>query len=134
MEPNFKDGDYIVIDKISYYFREPSRSDAVVVESKETKNNFIKRIIGLPEERIEIKGGIVVIKDGRLSAGTILHEPYLASGMMTPIDTVYALDEDEYFLLGDNRLSSTDSRTMGAFYSSEIKGKVLFKIPFSAVF
>lgn len=128
MEPAFRDGDYLILDKVSYHFYKPQKGDVVVVRSEEPDQNFIKRIVGLPGERIEIQNGIIAIKKDRVSEGKILEEPYLFSGAITPIDTVIALDDEEYFIMGDNRLFSIDSRTLGPFSASRFKGRVLFSI------
>ena len=127
MAPAVLDGDYVFINKLAYLFDGPERQDVVAVDAPEgPAQKFIKRVIGLPEERVEISGGIVRIKKGRTDHGLILQEPYITTP--TPIDTIINLDQSDYFLLGDNRLASTDSRTLGAFARRAIDGKLFLRI------
>lgn len=124
MAPNVLDGDYVFINKISYNFTAPERGDIVMIESNRLSNGIIKRIIGMPRERIEIKDGVVTIKKDRLDSGDVLEELYIKTD--TPIDTKFQLDPYEYFVLGDNRYFSIDSRELGGFSINSIKGKLLF--------
>src|SRR3989344_2645511 len=79
MEPNFGDREYLVIDEVSFYLREPERGEVVVFRyPRDPRQFFIKRIIGLPEEKVEIKEGMVKIYNEQFSQGFVLEEPYLA--------------------------------------------------------
>lgn len=126
MEPNFSDRDYLIIDEISYRFENPARGDIVVFKyPNDPKQIFIKRIVGLPGEQVKISGGKVIItKDGE-KEGTVLDESgYLSPYIYTAGEKVTTLRSDEYFLLGDNRGSSLDSRIFGAVDQKLIIGRV----------
>lgn len=128
MEPNFSDRQYLVIDEISYLLRAPKRGEAVVFRyPNDPSQFFIKRIIGLPNERIEIKSGKIKIFNSTYPAGFILEESYLLSGIGTHPDVVSTLDSKEYFVLGDNRNFSSDSRFWGALDRKFLIGRVIFR-------
>lgn len=128
MENTFDDGDYILIDEISYRFNQPQRGDVVIFRYPEDRSQFfIKRVIGLPEETVEIKNDQVIIHNKQHPEGFILDEPYLAPGQYTAGDLRVKLDPQEYFVLGDNRLQSSDSRRWGPVNSSLITGRVFFR-------
>jgi len=135
MMPNYQDSEYLLTQKVSYYLNKPQRGDVVVLvppPSVSQNDEFIKRIIGLPGETIRVSGGHVYIN------GKILDEPYIASNVYTgggtflSEDTDFTVPEDEYFLMGDNRPNSSDSRYWGpvplnlspASSSQGINGKV----------
>ena len=123
MEPNFYDHEYLIIDEISYRFREPARGDIIVFHYPlDPSEYFIKRIIGLPNETVEIKGGKIYITNDEQKEGTALSEPYLAS-VSTFGDKKVKLGSDEYFVLGDNRSSSLDSRHFGPLSRIYIVGR-----------
>ena len=127
METTLSDGDQLIVDKISYRFREPSRYDIVVFPYRYEENTYyIKRIIGLPGETVQIVDGVVWID------GQPLHEHYGNEVMQDPglaADPI-TLGDDEYFVLGDNRNNSEDSRFAEVQNINEkyIKGKVWFCI------
>jgi signal peptidase I len=128
METAFDDGDYILIDEISYRFRTPERGEIVVFRFPEDKSQFfIKRIVGLPEETIEIKDNKVAISNKQHPEGFILNEPYLDSEQRTIGNSRIKLDPNEYFVLGDNRLKSSDSRRWGPLNVAFITGRVFFR-------
>jgi signal peptidase I len=130
MEPNFYDHEYLIIDEISYRFNEPERGDIVVFRyPRNPQDYFIKRIIGLPGERIQIKQGQVYIYNQDNPDGASLDEPYLEAGVKTygMNEEIITLKEDEYYILGDNRTSSKDSRSFGPVNRSFIIGKVLLR-------
>lgn len=148
MEPNFENGDYLIIDEISYRFRHPQRGEVVVFKYPENlSQRYIKRIVGLPEETIEIKNGKVVIfgKDynppttsPQPSAGPlsqILDESdYLSPATSTAGDIRVSLAENEFYVLGDNRIYSADSRRWGPLDKEYIIGRVFFRAwPISAL-
>lgn len=103
----------------------PERGDIVIVRSKINKNEqWIKRVIGLPNETISCKDGVVYVN------GKVLEEPYLADGMNDTSDFgPVTLESDEYWLMGDNRPISADSRMFGPFRQKDIISKWLFKLP-----
>ncbi|MBI2063143.1 MAG: signal peptidase I [Candidatus Yanofskybacteria bacterium] len=128
METTFEDGNYILIDEISYRFRDPTRGEVVVFRFPEDKTQFfIKRIIGLPEETVEIKNDDVIIYNKQHPDGFILEEKYLSAGQHTMGDMRMKLDPNEYFVLGDNRLRSSDSRRWGPLNRALITGRVFFR-------
>jgi signal peptidase I len=127
MNPSFNDKDYLIVDEISYRLGEPKRGDVIVFRFPQDPSQFyIKRIIGMPEETIEIKDGNVVVYNRETPAGMTLTEPYLSE--VTPGDVKIKLDEREYFVLGDNRDASSDSRRWGPLYRHLIVGKALLRV------
>jgi len=123
MEPNFEDSNYLIVDELSYRFRDPQRGEVVVFRyPRNVSQRFIKRIIGLPGEKIEIEAGVVMVN------GKILDESeYFPSGVQTLGNIQISLDENEYFVLGDNRISSFDSRQWGTLPRKNIIGRVYFR-------
>ena len=132
MKPTFFSGDYLLIDEISYRYRTPQRGEVVVFRSPiDNKSFFIKRIIGLPEEKILIKDGEIKIFNKENPEGFVLNEPYLQPGVNFSPSVNYqeiTLNKDEYFVLGDNRLESFDSRSWGALSKSAIVGLVRVRL------
>ena len=133
MEPNFETGDYLIVDELTYRFNEPARGEVIVFKyPHDPTQRFIKRILGLPGETIEVKAGKVFLyfEDEEI----ILEENYLPSDLLTPGDLMITLGEDEYFVLGDNRLASFDSRRWGVLPRKNIIGRALFRAwPFNAL-
>lgn len=129
MKPNFNSGEYILTDKISYRFSEPDRGDVIVFTSPTDPDvDFIKRIIGLPGEKVKITDGKVVIINDQNKNGFVLEEPYeiqgpTAGGKEAPQNTEIPIDDNQYFVLGDNRLESFDSRSWGTLPRKNIIGK-----------
>jgi len=136
MEPNFEDGQYLVIDEISYRFREPARGEVVVFKYpySDTNEYFIKRIVGLPNETVKVSNNEITIINKDNPNGIIVKEPYLSSSLVTDSydKTEWNLKPDEYFLMGDNRTVSYDSRRFGPIQKKYITGRVWFRaFPFS---
>jgi len=128
MESNFEDGDYLLIDEISYRFSEPVRGDVIVFRYPEDRSQFfIKRIIGLPGETIEIKNNKVIIYNAGNIDGLPLVENYLNSDQKTLGNLLVRLDDNEYFVLGDNRLASSDSRRWGPVNETLITGRAFLR-------
>ena len=127
MEPNFHDGDYLIIDELSYRLRDPQRGEVIVFKYPENPSQrYIKRIVGLPGESVEIENGRVYIinKEGT----EVLSEyDYLIDNIYTPGETSISLGEEQYFVLGDNRPSSSDSRRWGTLPRENIIGRVLLR-------
>jgi len=134
MEPNFENGDYLIVDELSYRFREPQRGEVIVFKYPgDRSQRYIKRIIGLPGETIEIKEGeIVVSSQGKQY---VLDESrYLSSNFKTPGKILVTLGQNEYFVLGDNRFFSYDSRRWGLLPKEDLIGRVFLRIlPFTAL-
>jgi len=127
MEPTFTNGDYLIIDELSYRFSQPERGDVIVFKyPNNPSNRYIKRIIGLPGERVEVRSSEVIVstKDGNR---VLNEEMYLPDGLSTPGNTMLLLGDDEYFVLGDNRPLSSDSRAWGALKIEYIVGKVFLR-------
>jgi len=134
MEPNFGNGDYLIIDEISYRFFEPKRGEIIVFKYPHNPSQrYIKRVIGLPGETVEIQDGSVIVYFG--DEREMLDESsYLDPNIRTPGDVKVVLEKDEYFVLGDNRLFSSDSRRWGPLKRENIIGRVLFRAwPFTAL-
>lgn len=123
MEPNFDDGEYIIIDEISYNFKEPARGEVVVFKyPNDPSQYYIKRIIGLPGENIKISNKkVFLVKDGD---ETEIEEAYLDNNVITSADANIQLGTSEYFVMGDNRSKSFDSRQWGPLSGKYIIGKV----------
>jgi signal peptidase I len=145
MEPNFENNQYLIINEFGYKktnvgvpgksffsvepFKKLERGDVVVFRyPKNPSQFFIKRIIGLPGEKIEIKNNRVVIYNSENPDGLTLDErKYLSESIRTSGDLVLKLNDSEYFVMGDNRLFSSDSRYWGPVPTSDIIGKVLLR-------
>lgn len=122
MVPNFQNGDYLLVDEIIYHFRTPERGEVVVFRyPKDESTFFIKRIIGLPEEEVKVTNGTVTVigKDNKSFA---LDERYLPQGIATMGNIDIKLKPDQYFVMGDNRSYSYDSRNWGPVVNREIVG------------
>lgn len=133
MEPNFENGDYLIIDEISYRLREPERGEVIVFRYPyQPSQRFIKRIIGLPGETVEIKEGkVMIIKNNQTE---ILDESiYLPKDLKTQGNIKISIPENKFFVLGDNRNVSADSRSWGLLLRGNIIGRVYLRIwPFTA--
>lgn len=136
MSPTIVEGDYVFVNKFAYSFgNEPERGDIIVTKFRTEKPNVIKRVIALPRERIEIRPSGVHIKTSRNDEGELLSEdayrnlPQFATNGTTTIN----IDPGEYFVLGDNRFASTDSRELGAVDIWDLQGKVFATIRLSSL-
>ncbi|MDD5651937.1 MAG: signal peptidase I [Candidatus Moranbacteria bacterium] len=139
MEPNFEDGQYLIVNELGYKntdlkiatvepFKEIERGYVMIFRyPKNPKQFFIKRVIGLPGEKVELKNGKVYIYNDESLEGTELKEDYLPDDTYTQGSGKYEVGEDEYFVLGDNRSHSSDSRSWGLVSSKDIIGKVLLR-------
>lgn len=127
MVPTFENGEYLIIDEISYRIKEPQRDDVIVFRyPNDTTKFFIKRIIGLPNETIDIKGSNIIITNEENKNGFTLDQPYIKN---TSNDNKhYELKNDEYFVMGDNRPASSDSRYWGTVPKDLLIGKVLLRL------
>ena len=128
MEPNFYDHEYLIIDEITYRFSAPERGDSVVFRFPlDPGQYFIKRIIGLPNEKIKIADGKIYILNQAKPEGEVLNENYLLPAMKTLGEVEVQLGADEYYLLGDNRTASLDSRIFGPVKRQFIVGRTLLR-------
>jgi signal peptidase I len=124
MQPNFQDGERVLINKVVYRFDQPERGDVIIFHpGGDQESDYIKRIIGLPGEFVEIKDGVVCIHEEDGDVFT-LAEPYIAEAARRDF-TGSTIPEDEYFVLGDNRNNSNDSRnsSVGTIPKEDIIGK-----------
>ncbi len=125
MDPTFKSGDYLIVDKISSV----KRGDVVVfkaVNAKQPNKSFIKRIIGLPGETVVIKNGLVTIVNSENPNGFVLNQSYITHTSQENYQKT--LEGDEYFVMGDNRTESYDSRYWGPLSSRYITGKPIVRL------
>ena len=132
MEPTFFTQDYLIIDELSYHFRSPDRYEVIVLKAPNHPNQYyIKRIIGLPNETVEINNGEVAIIEP--SGKKIdLQENFLPASTMTLGNLTITLNPEQYFVLGDNRVASYDSRNWGPFNKDLIVGRVWLRLwPFN---
>ena len=125
MQPTLSDGDNLIVDKLSYRFHDPDRFD-IIVFPQEDGRYFIKRIIGLPGETVQILSGMVYIDGMRLDehyGNEIMENPGIAEEPLT-------LGEDEYFVLGDNRNNSSDSRAsdVGLIHRKDLIGRAWIRV------
>lgn len=129
MDPTFEDGQYLIIDEISYYFNKPERNQVVVFRYPNNPSKyFIKRVIGLPGETIIVKDNRVTIKNKKNPEGFALSEDYVKNPDFQNRDIEIKLGEKQYFLMGDNRAASSDSRDWGPVDSKYITGQVLVRL------
>lgn len=127
MEPTYADGQYLIVDEISWRLREPQRGEVVVFKyPKNESEYFIKRIIGLPGETIIIDSNKVFVQsaDGKKS---LLDEKYLSPAQITEGQITVTLNSGEYFVMGDNRQSSYDSRRFGPVDKKFLVGRSWFR-------
>ena len=127
MHPTFENGDYLIVDELTYHLEAPQRGDVIVFRYPgDTKIFYIKRIIGLPGETIHINSGKVTITKTNGSSLT-LNEPYAVVE-----DATYTLNttlgSDQYFVMGDNRPESSDSRVWGPLPTKDIIGRVFIRL------
>ena len=132
MEPNFHDHEYLIIDRLNYRLNTPNRGDVIVFRyPHDPREYYIKRVIGLPGETVEITDAGVYIYNAEHKDGFKIPESYLPKDLSTvpinPAFTKYDLGVNEYYVLGDNRTASQDSRVFGPVNKSFIIGRVVFR-------
>ena len=127
MDPNIQNGQYLIIDEVSYRFREPARGDVIVFRAPPEPSKFyIKRIIGVPGDTVDIKGKTVTITNAAHPDGLVLKEPFITH---TSSDTVHmTVPAGSYFVMGDNRSGSYDSRGWGMLPEANIRGRALLRL------
>ncbi len=122
MEPNYYEREYLLIDELSYHLRDPQRGEVVVLRAPIIqKEYYLKRVIGLPGEKIKIENNKVIIYNDQFPQGKVVEEKYLDE--ITTGSVSLQLGPDEYFVMGDNRNESYDSRKFGAVQKSSIIGR-----------
>lgn len=135
MKPNFHNGDYLIVDELSYRLRDPQRGEVIVFHyPKDESQRFIKRIIGLPNETVKIQNGKIAILDSQQNGVNFDESKYLPLLTSSGQDGNITLQRNEYFVMGDNRDHSFDSRGWGALARNELIGRVVLRAwPIEAV-
>lgn len=127
MYPTFLNGDYLIIDEISYHLGNPKRYDVAVFRyPSEPKKFFIKRVIGLPNEIVDINGSLVTITNKDTKESFVIEQPYVINQSSNNIH--FELGNEEYFVMGDNRAASSDSRYWGAVPRDNMVGQALIRL------
>jgi signal peptidase I len=133
MVPTFQSGEYVLTDKVSYRVGKPERGDVVVFHAPREANcptgtgcDFIKRIIGLPGETIEVRDNTIIINGQPLAENYIPADFETQPGAFTR-DREVTLGDNEYFVVGDNRPYSSDSRAWGPIIAADIVGRAFFR-------
>jgi len=129
MEPTFDNGEYLIVDQVSYRINPPERGDVVIFRyPKNPSIFFIKRLIGLPGETVEITGERITIRRGVGVEPIALDQSFIDPSRLNSEYGVYALDADEYFVMGDNRSESSDSRTWGPLPKEDLVGRAILRL------
>lgn len=124
MEPNFHDGEYILTNKYEYRFSDPKRGDVIVFKSPQNPEiDFIKRIIGVPGDQVKLSDNHFFINDVQLEEVYIAPTLYTYNGSYLQEDQTITVPDNNYFVVGDNRPRSSDSREWGTINRSSIIGK-----------
>lgn len=127
MFPTFENGDYLIVDELSYHLNDPQRYDVAVFRYPNNPDKFfIKRIIGLPSETVEIRGNDVTIINKENPDGFQVEQPFVTNKGNN--DMRFELKEGEYFVMGDNRSASSDSRYWGAVNRDLFSGRALVRL------
>lgn len=127
MFPTFQDGEYLIVDELSKYIGEYNRYDVIIIRyPADPSKYFIKRLIGLPGETVTIEGEKVTITGPKHPVPLVLDEPYVKAPKQDRI--VRTLDDDEYFVMGDNRAASSDSRYWGPVPERLMDGKTFLRL------
>jgi signal peptidase I len=129
MEPNFYDKDYLIVEELSYRFHSPQRGEVIVFHSPNNSQDYlIKRVIGLPGERIVITKNKISVYNQQFPQGAEFNEnSYINPGLVTIGEIDIQLNPDEYYVLGDHRNVSLDSRVFGPIKKSTIVGRAWFR-------
>jgi signal peptidase I len=123
MHPTYKNGEYLMANKLVYRFSQPKRGDVIIFKYSETQD-FIKRIIGIPGDSITVKDGKIFVNGTQLDESAYLADTvYTSGGDYIAEGQTVSVGENEYFVCGDNRPHSSDSRTFGPISIDQIKGK-----------
>ncbi len=127
MDPTFKNADYLIVDRISYHFEDPKRGEVIIFRPPKNESKYyIKRVIGLPGDTVELVGTTVTIKNKDHPQGFSLPQDYIVH---TKNDAfAITLKDDEFFVLGDNRPQSSDSRSWGPVPRKNITGRAILRL------
>lgn len=130
MDNTFHNGQYLIVDQVSYYFDDPARGDVIIFRPPNRPDDFfIKRIIGIPGDTVTIEENQIIITNETYPKGYVLDEPYIREPMSTNTPRQpWILGPDQYFVMGDNRNQSQDSRVFGMLSKSAIKGRAWVRL------
>lgn len=129
MDNTFHNGQYLIVDQVTYYFEDPARGDVIVFRyPRDPSKFFIKRIIGLPGDTVKITDGRITISNDENPEGFTLSEPYVKEVMEPAPPFTETLGDREYFVMGDNRNQSSDSRSWGILQDDRIVGRILLRL------
>ena len=134
MEPTFFEREYLIIDELSYRFSEPQRGEVIVFRAPniQEKEYYLKRILALPGERVRVEENKVIVYNEEHPQGVVVEETYLVEETNGSVQ--YTLGAEEYFVMGDNRDESFDSRRFGPIHEGAIVGKTWIRgWPFTRV-
>ena len=133
MDPTFKTGQYLIVDQFTYHFKDPERGSVIIFKyPRNPKEYFIKRVIGLPNETIRVSQDGVRIINASHPEGFLLNEPYIVYARND--EATYKLGPNEYFVMGDNRIGSSDSRMWGPLPRDLMIGRPLVSLfPFTTI-
>lgn len=127
MDPTFETGNYLIVDQLSYHFDDPERGEVVIFRYPQNPSKFfIKRVVGLPNERVSLENGAIVIYNGKHPDGFTLDDSFITHQSRETL--MVDLASDEYFVVGDNRTSSSDSRLWGALEEKYIVGRAFLRL------
>lgn len=126
MVPTFHNGEYLIVDELSFFLRTPVRGEVIIFRyPKDTSKYFIKRIIGLPGEIVLVEGGVLKITS-TTGVTQILTESYISTQKLQDMEVKLA--DDQYFVMGDNRDESSDSRFWGPVPEAQIVGRAFARL------
>lgn len=124
MQPNYPDGEYLLTDKVTYRFNEPKRGDVIVFEAPGASGDeYIKRIVGLPGDNVSVRDGKVYVNGQLLNEDYLSSSLYTSGGVFLENGSTITVTDNNYFVLGDNRPYSSDSRAWGLVEKSKISGR-----------
>jgi signal peptidase I len=127
MIPTFHDQEYLIVDELSFHMRDPHRGEVIVFKyPKDTSKYFIKRVIGLPGETLKFKGGEIIIVNEKYAEGIALDQSYIENKSKDTFEVT--LKDDEYYVMGDNRIASSDSRAWGPLPRKYMVGRALIRV------
>lgn len=133
MDPTFKSGQYLIVDQLTYHFEEPKRGDVIIFRyPRDPRTFFIKRIIGLPGETVKVENGKISILNKEHPEGLPIDDSHVAQNHKTADNFSITLRDTEYFVMGDNRAESSDSRVWGPLERKYIVGRPFLRLyPFT---